>query len=103
MVTRDIAIGIAKAFVDECRKNGLKFYKVLMFGSFVIGTNNEHSDVDLVLVSDQFTKNIFENLKLYSKVNIKYPRIETHSYPTEYFLKSDSFLESIKKNSIEIA
>ncbi|RLD91197.1 MAG: hypothetical protein DRJ13_17595 [Bacteroidetes bacterium] len=32
---------------------------------------DEWSDIDLLLISDQFGDNIFDNLKLYSRINIK--------------------------------
>jgi predicted nucleotidyltransferase len=103
MVNRETAINTAKSFVDDCQKSGLSFYKVLLFGSFAKNNIHEWSDIDLLLVSDQFSDNIFENLKLFSKVNIKYPIIETHPYPTYYFLQGDDFLNEIKIESIEIA
>ena len=63
---------------------------------------HEWSDIDLLLISDQFSENIFDNLKLYSKINIKYPLIETHPYPTSYYINGDSFIEQITKESIEL-
>jgi predicted nucleotidyltransferase len=103
MVNRTSAIETAKAFIRECNKSGLNFYKVLLFGSAARDTMHEWSDIDILLVSDQFTDNVFENLKKYSKINIKYPSIETHPLPTEYFLRGDDFIDRIKKESIELA
>ena len=102
MITLDSAIAIAQSFVIDCKLNGLQFKKVLLFGSLVDGTLHEWSDIDLLLVSDQFGDNIFENLKLYSKVNIKYPIIEVHPYPTANYIEGDDFILSISKKSIEI-
>jgi uncharacterized protein len=102
MVTRDSAINTAQLFVKDCRLIGLNFYKVLLFGSFVKNQAHEWSDIDLLIVSDQFGDNVFENLNLYSKVNIRYPIIETHPYPTAYFLSGDDFISEISKESIEI-
>jgi predicted nucleotidyltransferase len=102
MVTREIAINTAKSFVRDCELSGLTFYKALIFGSVAKGSMHEWSDIDLLLVSDQFSENIFDNLKLYSKINIKYPLIETHPYPTSYYKNGDSFIEQIKKESIEL-
>jgi len=82
--------------------NGLNFYKVFIFGSVAKNMMHEWSDIDLVLVSDQFGENVFDNLKLYSKINIKYPTIETHPYPTNYFRTGDDFINEIIKESIEI-
>ena len=102
MVTRETAIDTARSFIRECKMNGLSFYKVLIFGSVAKGRIHEWSDIDLLMVSDQFSDNIFENLKMYSKINIKYPLIETHPYPTNYFLNGDGFINEIIKESIEI-
>ncbi len=102
MVTRETAINTAKFFVRDCELSGLTFYKTLIFGSVAKGNMHEWSDIDLLLISDQFSDNIFDNLKLYSKINIKYPLIETHPYPTSYFKNGDSFIEQITKESIEL-
>jgi predicted nucleotidyltransferase len=102
IVNKDVAIKTAKSFISECKLNGLTFYKVFLFGSFAKGNSNPWSDIDLLMVSNQFNDNIFDNLKLYSKVNIKYPSVETHPYPTDYFLDGDSFIIEILKESIEL-
>ncbi len=102
MVTREIAINTAKSFVRDCKSNGLTFYKVLLFGSTVKNQAHEWSDIDLLLISDQFGDNIFENLKLYSRINIKYPIIETHPYPIKYFKEGNPFIQEICKESVEI-
>jgi hypothetical protein len=54
------------------------------------------------LISNQFNENVFDNLKLYSKINIRYPLIETHPYPTSYYKNGDSIIEEVKKESIEL-
>ncbi len=102
MVTREFAINTAKSFVQDCNLIGLNFYKVLIFGSVVKNNAHEWSDIDLLLVSDQFNDNVFANLKLYSKVNIKYPLIETHPYSTHFFKEGNGFIQEIMKKSIEI-
>jgi predicted nucleotidyltransferase len=107
MVTRETAINTAKSFINDCQLNGLTFHKVILFGSAAKGLTHEcltheWSDIDLLLISDQFGDNIFDNLKLYSKINIKYPIVETHPYPTKYYYEGDAFIKEISKESIEI-
>lgn len=102
MVTREIAINTAKSFVRDCKSNGLTFYKVFLFGSVAKRNMHEWSDIDLLLISDQFNDNVFDNLKLYSKINIKYPIIETHPYATDHFKDGDSFINEVISESIEI-
>lgn len=103
MLTEEIAIKTAHSFVEDCKKEGLDFYRVLLFGSVVKDNIHEWSDIDLLLISDQFNENLFDNLKLYSKINIKYPLIETHPYTTAYYLQGDEFINQISKNSIVIS
>jgi predicted nucleotidyltransferase len=102
MVTRESAINTAKLFINDCQSTGLSFHKVLLFGSAARNTTHEWSDIDLLLISDQFSDNVFENIKLYSKINIKYPVIETHPYPTKYYYEGDDFIKEISKEGIEI-
>jgi predicted nucleotidyltransferase len=102
MVTRKSAIETAESFIDECVRSGLTFRKVLMFGSVVKGTMHDWSDIDLLLISDDFTDNIFRNLSLYSKINIRFPVIETHPYPTRHYHDGDAFIESIEKEDLQI-
>jgi predicted nucleotidyltransferase len=102
MAEKEFAISTAKAFVKDCNAAGLYFDKVLLFGSYARGTMHDWSDIDLLLVSKQFSRNTFDNLKLYVKVNSKYPIVETHTYPTDYFLQGDGFIEEVLKSSVEI-
>jgi predicted nucleotidyltransferase len=102
MVTKESAIKTARSFVDDCEKAGLKFYKVLLFGSAARNELHAGSDVDLLLISDQFGDNVFENLKLYSRINIRYPVIETHPYPTDVFIHGNDFINDLLKDSVEI-
>jgi predicted nucleotidyltransferase len=102
MVDQSAAIETARAFINECQATGLHFDRVLLFGSSAWGNTHNGSDIDLLMVSKQFTDNIFENLKLYSKINIRYPIIETHPYPEDYFNHGDDFILSILDHSIEI-
>jgi len=102
MVQTEFAINTARSFVRDCNAAGLFFDKVYLFGSYARGNANEWSDIDLLLVSKRFTQNTFENLNLYLKINARYPAVEAHSYPTDYFLKGDPFIEDVLKTSVEI-
>jgi uncharacterized protein len=102
MLNKELAIKQVKDFLNDCKNIGLNLNKVVLFGSAARDNMNEWSDIDVLLVSDRFTSNPFENIRQYSRINIKYPDIETHPYPTDYFLESDPFIEEIKKTGIEI-
>ncbi len=102
MLTKKSAINLIKEYVKHCYKNNIYFKKVILFGSFVSGNVNKDSDIDVLLVSDQFTDNTFENWRTLSPITAKFFDIEPHPYPTDYFKKGDPFIEEIKKKGIEI-
>jgi hypothetical protein len=56
------------------------------------------------LVADDFIGVSFIDKDKFPYIGIKYPYylIETKTYPTDYFLESDAFIEEIKKTGIEI-
>ena len=103
MVTQQAAIETAKAFVRDCAMAGLVFDKVLLFGSYAKGTAHEAYDIDLLLVSSLFNDDVFANLRLYSKININYPIIETHPLSLGRLLHADEFIKKISQEGIEIA
>ena len=102
MVTQQTAIETAHSFVRDCKASGLTFDKVLLFGSYANGLPHEGSDIDLALISDRFTDDLFENLRQYAKINIRYPLIETHPFSFRQFAEGDEFLNQIMKQGIEI-
>jgi predicted nucleotidyltransferase len=102
MATKQTAINTARAFVKECKEIGITFEKVLLFGSYAKGTAREDSDIDLLLISKKFSDDVFANIKHYSKVNIRYPLVETHPYSYNRFVEGDEFLQQIAKEGINI-
>ena len=102
MVTQQTAITTARAFVKVCKEIGLTFEKVMLFGSYAKGTARADSDIDLLLISKNFSDDVFANLKQYSKVNIRYPLVETHPYSFTSYMEGDEFLAQITKEGIEI-
>jgi predicted nucleotidyltransferase len=91
-----------REYIDACKMLGIHFTKVILFGSYARNTPHRWSDVDLALVSDDFTSDKIENRKKISKANVKFVDIEPHTYSTKYFENSDPFIEVIKKTGIEI-
>ncbi|MCX6352138.1 MAG: nucleotidyltransferase domain-containing protein [Bacteroidetes bacterium] len=102
MLTREIAIETVKQFVKTCKENNIFFTKVILFGSAATGKTNEYSDIDLLLASDQFGFSKWDNLGLIARINNKYTLIEAHTFPTQYFLEGDPFINEIKRTGIEI-
>jgi predicted nucleotidyltransferase len=102
MLTREIAINTANEFVNKCKEKGIYFSNVILFGSSITGKAHEFSDIDLLLVSDQFGDSKWENAKLIAPINKKFYLIEPHTYPTAYFLKGDPFLNNVLQTGIAL-
>jgi len=102
MVTQQIAINTARSFVQDCKAIGLNFDKVLLFGSYARDKAHEDSDIDLLLISKNFTDDLLTNLRSYSKININYPIRETHPYFLEEFNENGDFIARVKSEGIEI-
>lgn len=63
---------VAQFFCDCLKEKGLKIDKIVLFGSQAKGTATEESDVDIVIVSEAFTrKNIFRRAKLTRDAEIR--------------------------------
>lgn len=102
MFTRNDAIEISKKFISECRNINLIFDRVILFGSFAKDTNNIDADIDLALVSRQFTNDRFENALLIAPISKNYLDIDAMTFPTDYFYKGDPFIEEILRTGIDI-
>jgi predicted nucleotidyltransferase len=103
MLTQDAAINIVQNYAREIEQRGVHLRNVIMFGSFAKGTQHEWSDIDVALVADEFT-GISDEYNLFPYIGIKKPyvRIETKTYPTDYFKTGDPFVNEIKQTGVEI-
>ena len=48
---------IIKKYKVKLKELGVQADRIILFGSFAKGTAQEHSDIDLILISDDFKKN----------------------------------------------
>lgn len=102
MLTKESAISTINEFISACNQKNITFNKVILFGSVANGKSTENSDIDLALVSEQFSGNPFSDWHLLSPINIKFSEIEPHPFTLQYFEESDPFIEEIKRTGIEI-
>ena len=104
MLTQDVAIEIVRNYARSIEARGVDLRSVILFGSFAKGTQHEWSDIDVALVADEFTGFYFDDAKLFPYLGNKEPyvRIEAKTYPTNYFLQGDPFIEEINKTGIKV-
>lgn len=57
----DSVIKKIELFLAELKNNHFKIEKAVLFGSYAKGVFNDWSDIDLALVSDDFSGDVFED------------------------------------------
>jgi predicted nucleotidyltransferase len=97
---------IVSRFAAEVEKLGVKPRTILLFGSYAAGTAREESDIDLVVVSEDFQNmNLRERLELLGLAAGRvYEPIEALGY-TEAEIEAErqgTFLEQIMKNHVPV-
>lgn len=104
MATQKSIILLAQKFVSDVEKLGVKLNGALLFGSYAKGIAKSKSDIDIALISDQFTNFEPNDINLFIKAKIKkiYSKIQVQTYSTKYFEKGDPFISEIKKTGIII-
>jgi predicted nucleotidyltransferase len=102
MLTREIAIKQATDFVLDCFNYGINIEKAILFGSVAKNEQRDFSDIDIALISKDFTKNFIFNNRMTSKINVKYPLIEAHHFNADYFKLGDPFINEITSTGIEL-
>jgi predicted nucleotidyltransferase len=102
MATRTTAIEQAKQFIKDCVKSGMQLSSAYLYGSYAKNTAREDSDIDILLVSNQFSNNRLQDVNLYANVNIHYPKIEVFPCSADKFNSNDDFVNEIMNNSIKL-
>jgi predicted nucleotidyltransferase len=81
-------------FFEKCLTDkGINISKIILFGSYANGTPDHESDIDLVIVSNDFDgKNIFERATLTKEAEIL--TIKKYLIPLDIITLSDKEFES---------
>jgi predicted nucleotidyltransferase len=89
--------------VNEAKKDHINISKAILFGSYAKGTNNEWSDIDLAVISDDFEGiRYFDNIKLSNSRLNSDINIETHPFKPDDFTIDNAFVSEILKYGIQI-
>ena len=98
--------GIVERFKQELKNLGIKAEKIILYGSYAEGNPKEYSDIDLIVISDDF-----QNLNLRERLEILglaagrvFEPIEALGYTSKEVEtdRKESFLDEIL-NSVSIA
>ena len=102
---KDKAINKAKKLIQLLKTNGIDVCEVYLFGSSVIDKAGEYSDIDIAVVSKDFTGMPFYDVKKISKfrraVDLK---LEVHPFSLDDVLNNPPlFFVDIKNKGIRIS
>jgi uncharacterized protein len=94
---------IVKRYIDLINQNNIAVQKVYLFGSYSNGEAGTDSDIDIEIISSDFTGDRFDDRKniVCLRRNID-RRIEPIPYKPEDFRRSDPLVNEILKSGIEI-
>lgn len=102
MFTREIAIAESQKFLQLCKNLPFKINRFILFGSVINNTINPDSDIDIALVSETFTDNNLNNMDLISKVAIKFPYFDIHTFSLKEYNRGGLLIDEVKKSGIEL-
>lgn len=93
-----------KRFLDLLSTAGVRLDRAILFGSCAKGTAGKWSDIDIALVSRDFTGVGFYDRKKVNPFLIKTDsRIEPHPFRPEDFTEDNPFVKEILKQGVEIS
>ena len=91
---------IIKHFLDEVRKK-YNIDGAYLYGSYAKGTSNKWSDIDIAIISPDFSDDLFaERLTLMQLAASIDDRIEPKPFKAELFDRNDPLVDEIQKNGI---
>ena len=106
MVKRAIDSGIMESIKKYIEKIS-QYYKIeaiILFGSYAKGTENEDSDIDIAIISSDFSDIIEDGAKLIGLTWKIDTRIEPHPITTEDYQKiSNPFVREVIDTGIKVA
>ena len=106
MVKRTIDSRIMESLKKYIEKIG-QYYKIeaiILFGSYAKGTENEDSDIDIAIISSDFSDIIEDGAKLIGLTWKIDTRIEPHPITTEDYKKiSNPFIREVVDTGIKVA
>jgi len=96
-------IKIIQNLITALKQNNITISEVYLFGSHAENNYDEYSDIDLALVSADFSGILYHDIKKKGRIvrNIDY-RIEVHTFSLQQ-KKNSLFLEEIRHKGIKVA
>ena len=92
---------IVKHFLDEVQKK-YNIVGAYLYGSYAKGTSNKWSDIDIAIISPDFSDDLFtERLALMQLAVCIDDRIEPKPFKKGLFDRNDPLVDEIQKNGVQ--
>jgi predicted nucleotidyltransferase len=93
---------VITSFLDEIQKN-FSIDNAYLYGSFAKGTSNKWSDIDIAIISSDFSDDLFDDrlalMRLAATID---DRIEPRPFRRNLFNRNDPLADEIQKNGIRL-
>ncbi len=102
-VVTDKAIEVVEKFLKQLKDANIKVERAVLFGSYVKGQAGEWSDIDIAVVSPDFSGIRFNDNRILMPFVLKSDtRIEIHPFRPEDFTEDNLIVREIMKDGIEV-
>jgi predicted nucleotidyltransferase len=89
---------IVRAFLDEIQKT-YRLHSAYLFGSHAKGTSNQWSDIDLAIISPDFSEDLYEERLVLMRMAVEIDdRIEPKPFRPEMFIPVEPLVHEIQNH-----
>jgi predicted nucleotidyltransferase len=97
------AIKIGKTYVEKARQHNIPVLEAWLFGSYVKGTHDKNSDIDIALILPDNEFSFATEVLLMTLRNGNETMIEPHLYGKNDFQEDTPMTVQIKKYGLQMA
>ena len=92
----------ARSFVNAVEKEGIHLDAAYLFGSYAKGNARPESDIDIALISPDFSEWVDDYAKIRGALLAKDPRIEHVRIRPEHFVDENPLVYEIKTTGVSL-
>lgn len=92
----------ARKFVRDVQKEGIRLQRAYLYGSYATGRAHRGSDIDIALVSADFSGWIDDLAKIQNALRKRDPRIESVHMPPDVFVDENPLAWEVKTKGISL-
>lgn len=94
------AVEIVARFREAIEARGIRPFKIILFGSYAAGTNHEGSDIDIVVISDDFIgRSYWERVDILADAIYEiFAPVEATALTPDEWAQGDSFVTDFARN-----